>query len=150
MEDNEVLALMQDIADCFKLGKTINQYKRLCSDVCSYFTNYSREEDSYSEIEVQHDEDYDSDSEIAELNIDQKDPDILHHFPHANESIRENQFKKPMVKANLSPELHPEVDTKEILQKMSDFAKTANLDVNTLVEEQLNYTESTKLDKEVR
>ena len=35
-------------------------------------------------------------------------------------------------------ELHPEVDTKELKQKLSDFAKTADLDVNTLVEEQLN------------
>ena len=29
LEDNEVLATMQDMTDCFKLGKTINQYKQL-------------------------------------------------------------------------------------------------------------------------
>ena len=26
LEDNEVLATMQDMTECFKLGKTINQY----------------------------------------------------------------------------------------------------------------------------
>ena len=34
--------------------------------------------------------------------------------------------------------MHPEVDTKELIQKLSEFAETADLDVTTLVEEQLN------------
>ena len=65
IEDNEVLATKQDMADSFKLGKTINQYKRLCSDVCPYFTNYTIEEETYREIEEQPDDNYDSDNEIA-------------------------------------------------------------------------------------
>ena len=56
MEDNEVLAIMQDMADSFELGTTINQYELLCSHVCPYFTNYRIEEDPYSEIEVQQDD----------------------------------------------------------------------------------------------
>ena len=51
MEDNEDVATMQDMADSFKLGKTINHYKRLYSDVCPYFTNYSIEEETYSKNE---------------------------------------------------------------------------------------------------
>ena len=84
-EDNEVLATMQDMTDCFKLGKTINQYKQLCSDVCSYFTNYTIEEETNSEIEEQQDDGYNSDNKIAELNFDQKDSDFLHDFSLANE-----------------------------------------------------------------
>ena len=80
IEDNEVLATMQDMTDCFKLGKTINQYERLCSDVCPYFTNYTIEEETYSEIEEQQDDGYNSDNEVAELNFDQKDSDFLHDF----------------------------------------------------------------------
>ena len=34
--------------------------------------------------------------------------------------------------------MHPEADTKELIQKLSEFAETADLDVTTLVEEQLN------------
>ena len=137
-EDNEVLATMQDMTDCFKLGKTINQYKRLCSDVCPYFTNCTIEDETYSEIEEQQDDGYNSDNEIAELNFDQKDSDFLHDFSLANESIRRNKSQKPILKSNIDSELHPEVDTKELIQKLSDFAKTADLDVTTLVEEQLN------------
>ena len=95
IEDNEVLATMQDMADCFKLGKAVNQYKRLCSDNCPYFTNYPIEEETYSEVEERQDDGYDSDNEIAELNFDQKDSEFLHDFSLANKSIR----KKPVQKA---------------------------------------------------
>ena len=138
IEDNEVLATMQDMTNCFKLEKTINQYKRLCSDVCAYFTNYPIEEDTYSEIEEQQDNGYDSDNQIAELNFDQKDSEFLHDFSLANESIRRNQSQKPIIKSKIDSELHPEVNTKELIMKLNDFAKTADLHVTTLVEEQLN------------
>ena len=141
MEDNEVLTTMQDMADCFKLGETINQNKRLSSDVSPYLTSYNTEEDPYSEIEVQQDDDYDSDNKIAELKFDQKDPEFLHGFSLANESIRKTQSQKPILKANSDSELHPGLDTKELIQKLSDFAKPADLDVNTLVEKNKSMTQ---------
>ena len=33
LEDNEVLATMQELTDSFKLGETINQYKQFCSSI---------------------------------------------------------------------------------------------------------------------
>ena len=33
LEDNEILATMQDMTDWFQLGKTIIQYKQLCSSI---------------------------------------------------------------------------------------------------------------------
>ena len=95
-------------------------------------------EETYSEIEEQQDDGYNSDNEVAALNVDQKDSEFLHDFSLANESIRKNQSQKPILKSNIDSEVHPEVDTKELIQKLSDFAKTADLDVITLVEEQLN------------
>ena len=93
IEDNEVLATMQNMTDCFILGKTINQYKRLCSDVCPYFTNYTIEEETYSEIEEQQDDGYNSDNEIAELNFDQKDSEFLHlQTNQSEETSHKNQF----------------------------------------------------------
>ena len=116
IEDNEVLATMQDMTDCIKLGTTINQYKQLCSDVCPYFIKNPIEE-TYCKIEEQQDDGYNSDNEIAELNFDQKDSEFLHGFALANESIRRNQSQKPILKPNIDSELHPEVDTKELKPK---------------------------------
>ena len=97
------------------------------------------EEETYSEIEEQQDDGYNKmENKIAKLNFDQKDSEILHDFSLANESIRRNQSQKPILQSNVNSELQPEADTKELLQKLSDFAKTADLDVTTFVEEQLN------------
>ena len=97
------------------------------------------EEETYSEIEEQQDDGYNKmENKIAKLNFDQKDSEILHDFSLANESIRRNQSQKPILQSNVNSELQPEGDTKELLQKLSDFAKTADLDVTTFVEEQLN------------
>ena len=69
LEDNEVLATMQDMTDCFKLGKTINQYKQLCSSISPSSSTSSLNERDYSHIE-QHDEDYtDDETEIADSTL---------------------------------------------------------------------------------
>ena len=52
--------------------------------------------------------------------------------------MRRNQSQKPILRTNINSELHPEVDNEELIQNLSKFAKTADLDVKTLVEEQLN------------
>ena len=51
LEDNEVLASMQDMTDCFKLGKTVNQYKQLYSRNSSASNTSSLNEENYSDIE---------------------------------------------------------------------------------------------------
>ena len=33
LEDNEVLATMLNMTECFKLGRNINQYKQFCSSI---------------------------------------------------------------------------------------------------------------------
>ena len=50
LEDNEVLATMQYMTDCFKLGKTINQYKQLCSSISPASSTSSLHERDYSDI----------------------------------------------------------------------------------------------------
>ena len=45
---------------------------------------------------------------------------------------------KPILKKPISFELFPHVDTSDLLQKLSDFARDADLDIQTLLEEQLN------------
>ena len=52
--------------------------------------------------------------------------------------MQTNQTEGTSLKSNINSELHTEVDTKEFIQKLSDFAKTADFDVTTLAEEHTN------------
>ena len=70
LEDNEVLATMQDMTDCFKLGKTINQTKQLWSSISPASSTSSLNERDYSDIEQYNEESKDDDTEIAELNLE--------------------------------------------------------------------------------
>ena len=51
LKDNEVLATMQDMSDCFKLGKTINQYNQLCSNISPASSTSSLYERDHTDIE---------------------------------------------------------------------------------------------------
>ena len=55
LEDNEVLATMQDMTDCLELGKTLTQYKQLCSSISPASSTSSLNQRGYSDIE-QYDE----------------------------------------------------------------------------------------------
>ena len=50
-EKNEVLATTQAMTHCFKLGKTTNQYKQLCSSIIPASSTCSLNERDYSNIE---------------------------------------------------------------------------------------------------
>ena len=45
---------------------------------------------------------------------------------------------KPILKQPISFELFPHVDTPDLIQKLSDFGRDADLDIQILLEEQLN------------
>ena len=137
LEDNEVLATMQDMTDCFKLGKTINQYKQLCSSISPASSTSSLNEHDYSDIE-QYDEESNDETEIAELNFESQDPDFRRDHSVAHELFRTKTKDKPILKKPISFELFPHVDTTDLIQKLSDFARDADLDIQTLLEEQLN------------
>ena len=70
LEDNEVLATMQDMTDSFKLGKTINQYKQLCCSNSPASCTSSLHERDYSDIEQYDEESTDDEIELAELNLE--------------------------------------------------------------------------------
>ena len=96
------------MADCFKLGKTTNQYKRLCSDVLPYFANYSIEEEPYSEIEEHQDNDY----EEGELNVDQKQSEFLHDF-----SLATNQYEDLILTSEFSEQTLTQNYTQKLILK---------------------------------
>ena len=138
LEDNEVLATMQDMTDCFKLGKTINHYKQLCSSMSPASSTSSLNEDDYSDIEQYDDESTDDETEIAELNLEIQDPDFRRDHTAAYELLGTKTEDRPILMKPNSFELFPYVDTSDLIQKLSVFACDADLDIQTLLEEQLN------------
>ena len=138
LEDNEVLATMQDMTDCFKLGKTINQYKQLCSSISPASSTSSLNKHDYSDIEQYDEESTDDETEIAELNFESQDLDFRRDHSVAHELFRTKTKDKPILKKPISFELFPHVDTPDLIQKLSDFARDADLDIQILLEEQLN------------
>ena len=129
---------MQDMTDCFKLGKNINQYEQFCSSINSASSTSNLNEDDYSDIEQYDEESADDETEIAELNLQDHDPDFRRNHSVAHESIRTKTKDNPILKKPISFELFPHVDTSDLIQKLSDFARDADLDIQTLLEEQLN------------
>ena len=138
LEDNEVLATMQDVSDCCNFGKTINQYKQLCSSISPASSTSSLNEHDYSGIEQYDEESTDDENEISELNFESQDPDFRRDHSVAHELLRTKTRDKHNLKKPISFELFPHVDTSDSIQKLGDFARNADLDIQTLLEEQLN------------
>ena len=88
LEDNEVLATMQDVTDCFKLGKTINKYKHFWSIISPVSSTSSLNESDYSDIEQYDEESTDDETETAELNLGSQDPDFRRDHSVAQELFR--------------------------------------------------------------
>ena len=135
LEDKEILATMQDMTDCFKLGKTINQYKQLCSSNSPVSSTSSLNERDYSDIEQYDEESTDDETEIAELNFESQDPDFRRDHSVAHELFRTKTKDKVILKRPMCFELFPHADTLDLIQKLSDFTRDADLDIQTLLEE---------------
>ena len=138
LDDNEVLATMQDMTDCFKLGKTINQYKQLCSRSSPASSTSSLNERDYRDIEQYDEDSTDDETEIAQLNFESQDSDFRRDHSVAQELSRRKTKDKSILKKPISFELCFDVDTPDLIQKLCDFARDADLDMQTLLEEQLN------------
>ena len=139
LEDNEILATMQDITDCFKLGKTIKQYKQLCSSINLASSSSSLNERDYSDFEQYNQESTDAETGIAELNFESRNPDFRRDHSVAHESFRTKIKDKPILKKPISSELFLHVDTSDFIQQLSDIAREADLDIQTLLEEQQRF-----------
>ena len=129
---------MQDMTVCFKLRKTNNQYEQLCSSISPASSTSSINERDYSDYEQYDEESTDDETEIAELNFENRDPDFHRDHSVAHELFRTKTKDKPFLKKPTSSELFPHVDTSDLIQKLRDFAREADSDLQTLLEEQLN------------
>ena len=131
--DNEVLATMQDMTDCFKLGKTINQYNQFGSSISPTSSTSILIERDYSDIEQYDEESTDDETEIAELNFESQDFDFPRDHSVAHKLFRTKTENKSILKKSISFELFPHVDTSDLIQELSDFARDADLHIQTLL-----------------
>ena len=146
-------ATIQSPTDCFRLGRTINQFRRLCLPSTQSLSSVEDSESTYSSINSLNtneddnafDETYDNEDDAA--TDDDEDNLICEINTHANHyrlckakaahdavlgKIDASLAKKPLT-ANEAPHL----DTKSLIAKLDDVAKTVDLDVSTILAEQI-------------
>ena len=126
------------MTDCFKLGKTINQYKQFCSSLRPASSTSSLNERDYNDIELYDEESTDDETEITEFNFESQDPDFRRDHSVTHESFHPNTKDKPILKKPISFKLFTHVDASDMILKLSDFAREIDLDLQTLLEEHLN------------
>ena len=129
---------MQDMTDCFNFGKTMNQYRQLCSRISPSSGTYIPYERDYSDIEQYDEKSIDDETEIAELIFENQDPDFRRDHSIGHESFRTKTKDTPNLRKPISFKLFPHVNTTDLIQKISDFAREADLDIQKLLEERLN------------
>ena len=148
-QNNETICSMSDISESFLQGSSINHYRERNK---VYFTELteSENEDNYSELSLEMDEKVED--QLATIENDQilfcelecDDSDIINTINIETE-IFDNQdrfdsINKWLSKSNLIKQM-PEInndnaDAKQLIEKLTSFAKEVDLNVDVIVQEQ--------------
>ena len=147
------ITTIQSATDCFRLGRTINQFRRLCLPSTQSLSPVEDSEPTYSSINSLNtneddnafEETYDNEDDAAA--DDNEDNLICEMNTHADlyrlckakaahdavlGKIDASLAKKPLT-ANEAQHL----DTKSLIAKLDEVAKTVDLDVSTILAEQV-------------
>ena len=144
---------IQSATDCFRLGETINQFRRLCLPSTQSLSSAEGSDPTYSSIEsLNTNEDDDAlaephDDDDNPIIDDEEDNFICEINTHANRDrlckakaahdavlgkINASLAKKPLTATEA-----PHLDTKSLIAKLDEVAKTVDLDVSTILAEQI-------------
>ena len=143
-------------ADCFRMGRTINQFRRLCrprspisvSPSESPTGTYSSirvietdgtegaEPSSYTERVVHEDCDIEEDEDDYVCEINANDHYRLCKARAAHDLVISDS-DTPLAKKTLSATAAPHLRTQDLITKLDDVAKVVDLDVPTILQEQL-------------
>ena len=143
---------IQSATDCFRLGKTINQFRRLCLSSTQSLSSVEDFEPTYRSINSlntnEDDEVLDKLPDDADaITADDEDNLICEINTHADHyrlckakaahdavlgKIDASLAKKPLTASEAS-----HLDTKFLIAKLGDVAKTVDLDVSTILAEQI-------------
>ena len=154
MLDEFPIISVQQAADCFQMGKFINQFRRICgpetqsnASVNTSNTEYSSinslrpfeddATDSTSPVDDSHYLSTDSEDDIFVCDISiQADQARLCQAKQAHDLVL-GKTDASLAKKCLTASDAPHLNTQALIQKLDEVAKTVNLDVSTILEEQM-------------
>ena len=144
---------LHSATDCFRLDKTINQFRRLCLPLTQSLSSAEGSDPTYSSIDWLNTIEYDyalADPHDNDDNLsidDDEDNFVCEVYTHANRyrlckakaahdavlgKIDASLTKKPLTATEA-----PQLDTKSLIAKLDEVAKTIDLDVSTKLAEQI-------------
>ena len=150
---HEFPTTIQSATDCFRLGRTINQFRRLCPPSTQSLSSVEDSEPTYSSINSLNtseddnafEETYDNEGDAAAE--DDEDNLICEMNTHANHySLCKakaahdavlGKIDTSLAKKQLTANEAPHLDIKSLIAKLDDVAKTVDLDGSTILAEQL-------------
>ena len=154
MLDEFPIIAVQRASDCFRLGKFINQFRRLCGPETQSNASVNTSNTEYNlinSLSLSEDDTADSmspDDDSHHLSTDSEDDNIVCDLSIQADQARLCQAKQAhdlmlgktdasLAKKCLAASDAPHLDTKALIQKLDEFAKTVDLDVSTILEEQM-------------
>ena len=144
---------IQSATDCFRLGRTINQFRRLCLSSTQSLNSVEDSEPTYSSInslntsedDIAFEETYgheddatadnDEDNLICEMNT-HADHYRLCKAKTAHDAVL-GKVDASLAKKPLTVNEAPHLDTKSLIAKLDEVAKTVDLDISTILAEQI-------------
>ena len=143
---------IQSATDCFRMGRTINQFRRLCLSSTQSLSSVEDSELTYSSISsLNTTEDDDVLDELTDdvdtITADDEDNlicEINTHVDHyrlckakaAHDTVL-GKIDASLAKKPLTANEAPHLDTKSKIAKLDEVAKTIDLDVSTILAEQI-------------
>ena len=144
---------IQSATDCFRLGRTINQFRRLCLPSTQSLNSVEASEPTYSSINSLNtseednafEETYDHEDDATADNYeDNLVCEMNTHADHyrlcqakAAHHVVLGKVDTSLAKKPLTVIEAPHLDTKSLIAKLDDVAKTVDLDISTILAEQI-------------
>ena len=154
MLDEFPIISVQQASDCFRMGKFINQFGRICGPETQSNASVNTSNTEYSSINsLSPSEDDTADSTSSgddshQLSTDSEDDNIVRDISIQADQARLCQAKQAhdlvlgktdasLAKKCLTASDAPHLNTKALIQKLDEVAKTVDLDVSTILAEQM-------------
>ena len=146
MLDEFPIISVQQASDCFRMGKLINQFRRICGPESQSDASVNTPNTEYSSINsLSPSEDDTADSTSSgddshHLSTDSEDDNIVRDISIQADQARLCQAKQAeasLAKKCLTASDPPHLNTKALIQKLDEVAKTVDLDVSTILAEQM-------------
>ena len=154
MLDEFPITSVQQASDCFRMGKFINQFRQICGPETqsNASVNTSNAEyssiDSHSQCEDDVADPTNSSNDSNHNSIDLEDDNIVCDISIQADQGRLCQAEQAhdlvlgktdasLAKKYLMASDAPHLNTKALIQKLDEVAKTVDLDVSTILEEQM-------------